>query len=273
MEHGQHLTEIAIVVSVALACGLFLGRLRQPAIVGYILAGVVLGPSVLGFVEDREQIGLLAELGVLLLLFSNRHGARRRRLQLGPALRRHRHGPSDRDRDGRHPAADLAARLALGTGRPDRLRHRAVVHRRDDQAPGGRGRDQGRGRPARHRHPDRPGPRDRADDAVHRDARPRQRGDRRGDPAADRLGPDPGRVDLVSGAPGPDLAAAARPRPRPGRPHRGGRGGAVLRRRGARRTLRHVDGLRRLPRGPPARQQHRPGDDAARDAAHPRGCC
>ncbi len=70
MEHGQHLTEIAIVVSVALACGLFLGRLRQPAIVGYILAGVVLGPSVLGFVEDREQIGLLAELGVLLLLFS-----------------------------------------------------------------------------------------------------------------------------------------------------------------------------------------------------------
>ena len=69
MEHGQHLTEIAIVVSVALVCGLFLGRLRQPAIVGYILAGVVLGPSVLGFVEDREQIVLLAELGVLLLLF------------------------------------------------------------------------------------------------------------------------------------------------------------------------------------------------------------
>jgi CPA2 family monovalent cation:H+ antiporter-2 len=70
MEHSHELTEIAIVVTVALGCGLLLARLKQPAIVGYILAGVVLGPSVLGFVEDRDQINLLAELGVLLLLFS-----------------------------------------------------------------------------------------------------------------------------------------------------------------------------------------------------------
>lgn len=66
--HG--LTEIAIVATVALGCGLVLSRLRQPAIVGYILAGIVLGPSVLGFVTDREQINFLAELGVLLLLFA-----------------------------------------------------------------------------------------------------------------------------------------------------------------------------------------------------------
>jgi len=70
MEHGHELTEIAIVVTVALVCGLTLGRLRQPAIVGYILAGVVLGPSLLGFVQDRDQITVLAEMGVLLLLFS-----------------------------------------------------------------------------------------------------------------------------------------------------------------------------------------------------------
>lgn len=69
-EHTHELTEIAIVVTVALVCGLGLGRFRQPAIVGYILAGVVLGPSVLGFVTDRDQINLLAELGVLLLLFA-----------------------------------------------------------------------------------------------------------------------------------------------------------------------------------------------------------
>jgi len=67
---GHELTEIAIVVTVALGCGLILSRLRQPAIVGYILAGVVLGPSVLGFVTDRDQINFLAELGVLLLLFA-----------------------------------------------------------------------------------------------------------------------------------------------------------------------------------------------------------
>ena len=60
---------IASVVLAALVCGLGLERLRQPAIVGYIIAGVLLGPSALGLVEDRAQIDTLAELGVLMLLF------------------------------------------------------------------------------------------------------------------------------------------------------------------------------------------------------------
>ena len=70
MEHGPELTEVAIVIAVALSFGLVLGWMRQPAIVGYIIAGVVLGPSGFGLVEDREQIAFLAELGVLLLLFA-----------------------------------------------------------------------------------------------------------------------------------------------------------------------------------------------------------
>ena len=67
--HGNELTEIATVAVAALVCGLVLTRLRQPVIVGYILAGVLLGPSGLGLVENRQSIALLAELGVLLLLF------------------------------------------------------------------------------------------------------------------------------------------------------------------------------------------------------------
>ena len=67
--HGHELTEIATVAVAALICGLVLTRLRQPAIVGYILAGVLLGPSGLGLAENRQTIALLAELGVLLLLF------------------------------------------------------------------------------------------------------------------------------------------------------------------------------------------------------------
>ncbi len=63
------LTFIAMVAVVALLCGMALTRLRQPAIVGYIVAGVVLGPSGFGLVEDRAQINVLAELGVLMLLF------------------------------------------------------------------------------------------------------------------------------------------------------------------------------------------------------------
>lgn len=63
------LTQIAVVILVAVALGLTLVRLRQPPIIGYILAGIVLGPTGLGFVPTSDSITLLAELGVLLLLF------------------------------------------------------------------------------------------------------------------------------------------------------------------------------------------------------------
>ena len=69
MEVHQQITSIAQLITVALVCGILLVRVRQPAIVGYMIAGVVLGPSGLALVEDRATIGLLAEMGVLLLLF------------------------------------------------------------------------------------------------------------------------------------------------------------------------------------------------------------
>ena len=69
LHHETQLTAIAMVVLAALGCGLLMTRLRQPALVGYIMAGVLLGPSGLGLVRDREAVGLLAELGVLMLLF------------------------------------------------------------------------------------------------------------------------------------------------------------------------------------------------------------
>jgi monovalent cation:H+ antiporter-2, CPA2 family len=64
-----NLIAIAVVFSVALVCGLLLMRIKQPAIVGYILAGVILGPSGFGIIEETEAAKTLAELGVLLLLF------------------------------------------------------------------------------------------------------------------------------------------------------------------------------------------------------------
>jgi len=67
--HGGDLTGLAVVVLAALICGIAMARLRQPAIVGYILAGLVLGPSGLKLVQDRAQIETLADLGVLVLLF------------------------------------------------------------------------------------------------------------------------------------------------------------------------------------------------------------
>ena len=45
-------------------------KLKMPAIVGFLVTGVVVGPSGLGFVSDIHQIDSLAELGVVLLLFT-----------------------------------------------------------------------------------------------------------------------------------------------------------------------------------------------------------
>lgn len=69
MDYDIQLSEITLVIVAALAGGLGLARLKQPPILGYILAGILLGPSGLGLIQSREQVGLLAELGVLLLLF------------------------------------------------------------------------------------------------------------------------------------------------------------------------------------------------------------
>ncbi|MCX6625104.1 MAG: cation:proton antiporter [Acidobacteria bacterium] len=44
-------------------------RLKQPAIVGEILAGVLIGPSVLGWIAPNQVLHVLAELGVMFLLF------------------------------------------------------------------------------------------------------------------------------------------------------------------------------------------------------------
>lgn len=69
MEHADALSQIALILAIAFAGEVILRRLRQPALVGYILAGIIMGPSVLGVIHNEEQIKFLAELGILLLLF------------------------------------------------------------------------------------------------------------------------------------------------------------------------------------------------------------
>ncbi len=68
-EHIADLTGIAFITTVAVTLGFVLVRMRQPPIVGYILTGVVLGPTGFGLVSNTGTITLLAELGVIMLLF------------------------------------------------------------------------------------------------------------------------------------------------------------------------------------------------------------
>lgn len=63
------LTNVAIVTTIATLSGLALSWFKQPPIIGYIIAGVLLGPTGIGLVQDSHMIHFLAELGVLMLLF------------------------------------------------------------------------------------------------------------------------------------------------------------------------------------------------------------
>src|SRR5947208_9561175 len=60
---------VAVGIVVAFVFGLIAARLRLPPIVGYLLAGVAVGPFTPGFVADTHLAPQLAEIGVILLMF------------------------------------------------------------------------------------------------------------------------------------------------------------------------------------------------------------
>ncbi len=70
MDHEPVLiSTIAVGLSAAFIGGLLARRLRLPAIVGYIVAGIAVGPFTPGFIADQAIATELAELGVILLMF------------------------------------------------------------------------------------------------------------------------------------------------------------------------------------------------------------
>src|SRR5512142_1646217 len=61
--------EIGLVLLVAAAAGWLARKAGLPAIAGYLLVGLLVSPFTPGYVADRESLGLLADIGVVLLLF------------------------------------------------------------------------------------------------------------------------------------------------------------------------------------------------------------
>ena len=68
MEHALINTIIASIVT-AFILGMLAKKLRLPAIFGFLLAGVAIGPHTPGFVADVELARQLAEIGIILLMF------------------------------------------------------------------------------------------------------------------------------------------------------------------------------------------------------------
>ena len=69
-EELRFILNLGVAVLAALLGGAVAARLGQPTVVGYLVAGIAIGPFTPGFVGDQEQITVLADIGVVLLLFS-----------------------------------------------------------------------------------------------------------------------------------------------------------------------------------------------------------
>ncbi len=70
MPHSVTLiSTIAAALGLALIMGVLAARLKLPPLVGYLIAGIIIGPATPGFVADLELSAQLAEIGVMLLMF------------------------------------------------------------------------------------------------------------------------------------------------------------------------------------------------------------
>jgi CPA2 family monovalent cation:H+ antiporter-2 len=70
MDHSTTLiTTIAAGFGIALILGFIAERIKMPALVGYLMAGIIIGPATPGFVADVHLASQLSEIGVMLLMF------------------------------------------------------------------------------------------------------------------------------------------------------------------------------------------------------------
>jgi len=61
---------MAIVLGVALVGGIVVRLLKLPVILGYLLSGILIGPHALGLISEKGDVETLAEIGVVLLMFT-----------------------------------------------------------------------------------------------------------------------------------------------------------------------------------------------------------
>src|SRR5690606_21422801 len=69
MDHHPLIATIALGLVLAFVFGAIAQKLRVSPLVGYLVAGIIVGPHTPGFVADQALAGELAEMGVILLMF------------------------------------------------------------------------------------------------------------------------------------------------------------------------------------------------------------
>ena len=71
MESYKFLLDLAVILLCTKVLGLATKRVQMPQVVGSLLAGLLLGPSMLGLLTETEFLSNVAELGVIVLMFSS----------------------------------------------------------------------------------------------------------------------------------------------------------------------------------------------------------
>ncbi len=69
MESFEFLKDLALIIVTAKVFGLIANKLKAPQVVGEIIAGLILGPSILGWVGQSEFLSRMSEIGVILIMF------------------------------------------------------------------------------------------------------------------------------------------------------------------------------------------------------------
>lgn len=70
MESYSILRDLAIIIASAKFMGIVAKKCKAPMVVGEIIAGLIIGPCLLGFVQQSDFISKMAEIGVILIMFS-----------------------------------------------------------------------------------------------------------------------------------------------------------------------------------------------------------
>jgi len=70
MEAFEIFKDLAIIIVFSKVFGIIARKCKAPQVVGQIIAGLIIGPSVLGLVAQTDFLGSMAEIGVVLLMFS-----------------------------------------------------------------------------------------------------------------------------------------------------------------------------------------------------------
>ena len=69
MDSQTIFTQLSVIIVFGGVISIIMKLLRQPLIVGYILTGIVVGPSMLDLIQDKEAFETYSEIGITLLLF------------------------------------------------------------------------------------------------------------------------------------------------------------------------------------------------------------